>query len=70
MLFEQRLQIDLARQLAVQCGVNATDHRREMRHKGQPNRITIYACQPLFDFRQMPMSRDSVGLEIIGCFRE
>ena len=48
----------------------AADHRGEMRHKRQADRIAGGARQALLDLRQMPMPGHAVGLEIVGGFRK
>jgi hypothetical protein len=54
----------------VESGMDAADHGRQVRYEGQPDRLAGHRRQTLRDLRQVPVSGDAIGLEIVGGFRE
>jgi len=69
--FIQRLQVaGIALQRGVQRGVNAADHRQQVRHKREADTVCRHAGEALRDFRQMAMTANPVGLERFARFRK
>ncbi|GBH14720.1 hypothetical protein KPSA3_00614 [Pseudomonas syringae pv. actinidiae] len=63
-LLEQRLQVHRAIGYSrVERGMNATNHRHQMRNKRQTDITARSATQALGDFRQMTMAFYGIGLE-------
>ena len=63
----ERLQVDTGIGNArVQRRVNATDHGREVRHKGEPDRFAGRAFQALTNLRQVAMTGHAISLEVVG----
>ena len=65
---EQLLEISFFGDARVQRGVDTTNQRREVRHKGQADIFAGSDRQPLTDFWQMAVARHTVGLEVIAGF--
>ena len=52
----------------IKRGVDAADHRRQMRRECELHRLARHLRQSLRNFRLMPVARHAVGLEVVGGF--
>ncbi len=61
----QRLEVELARDARIQGRMDATDHRRQMRHEREPDIASDDPAQALRDFDAVTMPGHAVGFEVV-----